>query len=81
MLLGSSSTLARAPGSRLHMEISGLGVFNALLGAADYRAYLARGVLLGSDGRKADAQRMFLQARPHALDVAAMSGCRWWGWG
>lgn len=42
-----------------------------LLGGADYRAYLARGVLLGSDGRKADAQRMFLQARPHLLNVAA----------
>ena len=43
----------------------------ALLGGADYRAYLARGVLLSSDGRKADAQRMFLQARPHSPHVAA----------
>ena len=36
---------------------------------ADFRAYLVRGVLLSSDGRKADAQRMFLQARfnPHSI--------------
>ncbi|KAK9835042.1 hypothetical protein WJX81_006516 [Elliptochloris bilobata] len=42
-----------------------LKVYGGLIAQApnDYRAYLARGVLLGSDGQKADAQRMFLQAR------------------
>ena len=52
-----------------------LAVFDGILqkDPQDFRAYLAKGVLLRREGRKGDAQRAFLQARynapPEALNL------------
>mmetsp|Transcript_34579 Transcript_34579/g.97979 ORF Transcript_34579/g.97979 Transcript_34579/m.97979 type:complete len:125 (-) Transcript_34579:68-442(-) len=42
-----------------------LKVYDALIksDADDFRAYLAKGVLLRSNGQKGDAERMFIQAK------------------
>ncbi|KAG2484032.1 hypothetical protein HYH03_017122 [Edaphochlamys debaryana] len=49
-------------------EQDALGTYDNLIKAfpEDYRGYLAKGVYLKEKGRKADAERMFLQARFYA---------------